>query len=743
MEAPAPDPRSVRPGTALGRVAVAITYVGLYELAALWGRDIQVLPGITPWFPAVGLTVGLLVGFGPRWLPVAFAAELISGVWVYNIDATFTVAQILLNTAIITGSYAAAAFVLRNLLRIDTSLRDFRSLFWLLTVAVIAFPLVTAFGGVEMRVWAGADQASHYFEEVRTWWIGDAIGIVSVAPVVLTVGAAVINRRQPNIGNLVRRGEAATQLVLILALPYVIYALQGSNHRLLFMSFLPVVWVATTRGFLVTTLAVLYTNAASTAAANWQGAGGLDLTDVQSFMLTLAVMSLGVAAATRELRRSRAKLAYRAAHDELTQLPNRGTFFTRLREALQSGEEVAVVFFDIDRMRIVGDSLGLEVMDRLLAEIGERVERAVGSDCTVSRYGGDEFAVLVRGPHAGQRGRQVAARIVTALKNPFQLHERELCAPASVGVAVARGPAEDAGSVLRRADLARAEAKRRGGGLWVAYDEGLGARVHEMQTLEQDLRVALARRQFSVVYQPIFALPDPTIVFVESLARWVHPERGSVAPAVFIPIAESTGVVRDIGRFVLEQACFRASTWSGQDGHGPPVVSVNVSVSQLGDDELIADVTRALERSGLPPQRLALEITESMALDDPEATVAYLQRLRSLGVQLWIDDFGAGYSSLGHLHRLPVSVVKIDRVFSEQLGGPGETVVTSVVQLGRAMDFAVVAEGVESDEQLVALARLGVDAVQGYGMARPMSADELAARLVSPSAGLPTAPTGT
>lgn len=729
MEASAPDPRSIRPGTVPGRVAVAIAYTGLYLLAALWGRDIQVLPGITPWFPAVGLTVGLLVGFGPRWLPVAFVAELISGVWIYDIDATFTVLQILLNTAVIAGSYACASVVLRNALRIDTSLRDFRSLFWLLVVAVIAFPLVTAFGGVGMRVWAGADQASKYFEEVRTWWIGDAIGIVSVAPVVLTVGAAVINRRKPNVGALARRGEALAQLLLILALPYVIYGLQGNEHRLLFLSFLPVVWVAVTRGFLITSLAVLYTNAASTAAANWRGPGALDLTDVQSFMLTLAVMCLGVAAATRELRRSRAKLAYRAAHDELTQLPNRGTFFARLREALASGDEVAVVFFDVDRGRIVGDSLGLEVMDRMLAEVGARVERVVGSGCLVSRYGGDEFAVLVQGQAAAARGAKAAGQVVTALKQPFQLEDRELCAPASVGISVARGGADGAGTLLRHADLARAEAKRRGGETWVAYDETLGARVQELHTLEQDLRLALAGHQFSIQFQPIFALPDCEIAYAESLVRWLHPVRGAIAPDLFIPIAESTGLVRDITRFVLDQACLTASTWPEHNGRGAPVVSVNVSVSQLDDDELIVDVARALQRSGLEPSRLALEITESMALDDPEATVAYLNRLRALGIQLWIDDFGAGYSSLGHLHRLPVSAVKIDRMFAEQLGGPGETVVTSVVHLGRAMNFRVVAEGVETKAQLACLTRLGVDAVQGYGLAQPLTPEELEARL--------------
>jgi diguanylate cyclase (GGDEF)-like protein len=733
MEALSPDPRSVRPRTWIARACVAVAYTALYLGAAYWGREMQISEGITPWFPAVGLTLALLVGFGPGYLPVAFVAELISGTVIYDIDATFTAGQVLLNTLIITGTYAGAAVVLRNWLRIDTSMRDFRSLFWLLAVGVILFPLFTAFAGVGMRVWAGASDGAHYFDDVRTWWIGDAIGIVSAAPVVLTFGAAVMNRRQPNIGAIGRRSEAIAQAALVLGLPYALYALQGNEHRLLFLSFLPVIWVALTRGFLVTSAAVLYTNAASTAAAHWQGQGALDLTDVQTFMLTLAIMSLGVAAATRELRRSRAALAHRAAHDELTRLPNRGTFFQRRCEVMDSGDEVAVVFFDVDRLRIVGDSLGLEVMDRLLAEIGQRVEYAVG-DCLVSRYGGDEFAVLIHGSGAAGRGQAAAERIVAVLKNPFQLAEHEVHAPASVGIAIGRGGRDDAGTVLRHADLARAEAKRLGGDAAVLYGEELGVRVHERHTLERELRAALERSQFSVVFQPIFSLPGRDVVYVESLARWTHPARGKVSPGTFIPVAEETGVIRDIGRFVLEVACQRAASWPAVSPEGGPMVSVNVSVCQLGDESLIMDVDRALTRSGLPPGRLALEITESMALDDPEETVAFLHRLRSLGVELWIDDFGAGYSSLGHLHRLPVSVVKVDRMFTEQLGfgSPGESVVSSVVQLARAMGLRVIAEGVENEEQLGHLARLGVDGVQGFGLSRPLTPDDLQSVVLEP-----------
>ena len=731
VEASAHNPLEVRPRGTLAHVLVALTYVGLYQLAALWGRDVatqtaESLPGVAPWFPAAGLTVALLVGFGLRWAPVVFVAELISGVAIFQIDETFTTLQIVLNAAIIAATFSAAAFVLRDVLRIDTSLRDVRSSVWLLVVAVGVAPLVSALSGVGMRVWAGADQGSEYLDLVRTWWVGDAIGIASVTPAVLTIGSALINRARPRLGAHTDRLPDALQAVFVIATPFVLYAIQGEHHRLLFLSAFPVIWVAVTRGFLVTSVAVLYTNAACTAAAHWQGLGALDLTDVQTFMLTLAVMSLGVAAATRELRRGRSVLAYQASHDELTGLANRGSFFTSLREAVEQGDELAVIFFDVDRLRIVGDSLGLEVMDALLAEVGARVDYAVGKGCTVARYGGDEFAMLLTGPDAGQRGQEVAARIVAVLRTPFQLEAHELLAPASVGVA-ARVDGEGAGSLLRRADLARAEARRLGGDRWVAYSEDLGARAHERHNLERHLRGALERDELRAVYQPIYSVAKGEVVYVESLVRWLQPSRGDVVPAVFIPLAEETGRIADITRFMLDAACKRASTWPRTSDTGPPVVTVNVSVCQLGDDQLVDDVREALEMTGLPPERLALEITESMALENPDETVEFLHRLSGLGVQLMIDDFGAGYSSLGHLHRLPVSVVKIDRMFAERLapGGAGETIVRSVVQLARGLGLSVVAEGVETDEQLAQLGGLGCDAVQGYGLSRPVSGDDL------------------
>ena len=739
MEASPRNPLEVRPGSHVASLLVGATYVGLYLLAALWGRDVATavgtVPGVAPWFPAAGLSMALLVGFGLRWAPVVFLAELISGPLIFNIDATFTAPQVVLNAAAIAGAFTIGAWVLRDLVRIDTSLRDMRSLVWLLVVGVGAAPLLAALAGVGMRVWAGPDPASLYFDEVRTWWVGDAIGVASVTPAVLTVGSAFINRVRPSFGPPSEGLRDFGQTIVVLCAPFALYALQGAQHRLLLVSAFPVIWVAVTRGFLITSVTVLYTNAACTAAADLQGLGGLDLTDIQTFMLTLAVMSLGVAAATRELRRSRTALAYRATHDELTGLPNRGSFFRRLREAVEGWGDVSVIFFDIDRARAVGDAVGLEVMDGLLVQVAERVSRAVGPDCTLARYGGDEFAILICGPNAERRGAEVAGLLVSVLRIPFHEGEHELFAPASVGLATAVRPHDEAGNVLRRADMARAQARRRGGDTWIAYSEELGARVSEWHGVEHQLRGALERADMRVEYQPIFALPGREVVYVESLVRWRDAERGDVSPVAFIPVAEATGAIRHIGRFVLRAACMEAAKWPATQNGVAPIVTVNVSVRQLGDDRLIADIERALEQSGLPPSRLALEITESMGLEDPEATIAFLHRLRGLGPVLMIDDFGCGYSSLAHLHRLPVSVVKLDRVFASDLGqgNAGEAVVGSVVHLARGLSLKVVAEGVESDEQLRHLHRLGCDAVQGFGMSRPLAPEALQELLGRPS----------
>jgi diguanylate cyclase (GGDEF)-like protein len=727
------DPLAARPEGVLGVALVAVLYVALYLLAALWGRDVEALPGITPWFPPAGLTVALLVGFGLRWAPLAFLAELTSGIVVYDIDSTFTAGQILLNTAAITAAYGGAAFLLRSVLRIDPALRDVRSLVWFGLLAVVVAPLVAGLAGVAMRDWAGAGSDASYLDEVRTWWVGDAIGVVSVAPAALAVGSALLGHRGPRIGRLHFRAELVAQTAAVAIAPFAIYAIQGDRHRLLFLAVLPVLWVALTRGFLMTAVAVLYTNAACTLAADWQGPGALDLTDVQSFMLTLAVMALGAAAGTRELRRSRAEIAHRASHDPLTQLPNRGEFFTRLRGAVATERELAVVFFDVDRLKIVGDSLGFEVMDRLLVQIGDRVSAAVSDGCLVSRYGGDEFAVLVVGADAGTRSERAAERIVNALRVPFRVGDQEIVALTSVGVAVAEDEGEDAGRVLRRADIARAQAKRRGGDRWVVYDEALGTLVRARHALERGLRAALANEEFDLAFQPIYALPHCEVTHVEALVRWRHPKRGLVSAGEFIPLAEEVGLVAQIGRFVLDRACKEAVRWPATSAAGPPSVTVNVSVSQLLDDALVDDVEHALAESGLPAERLALEITETMALQDPEATVAFLHRLRAIGVELMIDDFGSGYSSLGYLHRLPVAVVKVDRAFTSDLGPgrPGEAVVGAVGTLADNLGLRVVAEGVETSGQLTRVRLLGCDAAQGFGLARPMPAVELETVLAS------------
>jgi diguanylate cyclase (GGDEF)-like protein len=345
------------------------------------------------------------------------------------------------------------------MLRIDTSLGDMRSILWFLVVGVGIAPLVSGLLGVGMRVWAGANPASDYFDQVRTWWVGDAIGIASVTPAVLTIGAAWLAGARPRVGRLDRFRDRIQALV-VLGSPFLLYALQGEQHRLLFISAFPVIWVAVTRGFMITSVTVLYTNAACTLAASWQGLGGLDLTDVQTFMLTLAVASLAVAAYTRELRRSRAELAHQAAHDFLTGLPNRRTFFFRLSDAVAAGGELSVVFFSLDRLKIVGDSLGLEIMDRLLVQVGERVAGAVGAGCFICRYGGDEFAVLlVETSKAGAR--LYADRIRYVLSSYQFAHRRRVTA--SFGIAsLPEDVAPTADDLIQAADEALYAAKRAG-----------------------------------------------------------------------------------------------------------------------------------------------------------------------------------------------------------------------------------------------------------------------------------------
>jgi diguanylate cyclase (GGDEF)-like protein len=429
-----------------------------------------------------------------------------------------------------------------------------------------------------------------------------------------------------------------------------------------------------------------------------------------------------------ERRAAEQRLAHMARHDQLTGLPNRLYFAEHMR-AVFSGprpeRELALLCIDLDRFKIVNDTLGHPVGDALLREAGNRLRACAGPGALVVRLGGDEFAIVLGSAAAGTDGQPeaataVAQRVVTALGLPFELDGQHVSVGGSVGIAIGSETLNTAEALLKSADLALYRAKGEGRGVWRFFEADMDLRMQARRELERDLREAVAQEQFEVFYQPLMQGSSGISGF-EALVRWRHPERGLVSPNDFIPLAEEVGLIPVIGRWVLQRACADAAQWPAQ-----LKVAVNLSPSQFRGN-LVGEVEAALATSGLSPSLLELEITESIMLADEEQVLATLHRLRALGVRIAMDDFGTGYSSLGYLRRFPFDKIKIDQSFVRNMTDREDclAIVRAVIGLGRSLGMSVNAEGVETRDQLDALMGEGCLEVQGYYFSKPKPAGEV------------------
>jgi diguanylate cyclase (GGDEF)-like protein len=435
-------------------------------------------------------------------------------------------------------------------------------------------------------------------------------------------------------------------------------------------------------------------------------------------------------------RATEAQLHYQARHDSLTGLANRTLLVERLRDALHHAARartaVALIFLDIDNFKVVNDSLGHEAGDQLLANAAHRIERVLRFGDTLARFGGDELAVVCSDVHDITDVRAVAQRIAGVFEEPFLLDDSEVFISVSVGIAISDGPRDTPERLVRDADVAMFTAKALGRDRIEVFDDAMRARAVERLDIERSLRRALLRDELRVHYQPLVSFDCSEVIGFEALLRWEHPERGLLGPGDFLSIAEETGLIVPIGAWVLREVCKQASRWAADADEGAALgVAVNLSARQLAHPDLVATVAEALAQSGLPPQLLVLEITESVLMTDRELAVVILHALRSLGVRLSIDDFGTGQSSLGYLKTLPVDSLKIDRSFVDGLGtDPDDSaIVEAVVHLGHALGLTVTAEGIETPKQLSELRALGCDLGQGFYFARPQPS-EVAAALV-------------
>ena len=429
-----------------------------------------------------------------------------------------------------------------------------------------------------------------------------------------------------------------------------------------------------------------------------------------------------------------AKAVHQSVHDALTDLPNRTLFHDRVEHALAGAKRrntrVAVLFLDLDRFKHINDVHGHHAGDELLVGVARRLRHALRAGDTVARLGGDEFAVLLEDIREPADATGVAESIAAALTKPFAVAGREHFVTASIGIALSHARAEEPGMLLRNADAAMYRAKEKGRAGYELFDEDMRARMTYRLQVEAELQAALDEDQLELWFQPQLSLPDRRLVGAEALLRWRHPERGLLAAGEFIPVAEDSGLIVPLGLWALERACRTAAGWQARWPDAPPLsVSVNLSARQLAQPRLAGAIGAILARAGVQPQDLVLEITESVLLDDADTPRATLTALRELGVQLALDDFGTGYASLAYLRRLPLSGLKVDRSFVDGLGTDPEAtaIVEAVCGIAKGMGLDLTAEGVETEEQLAELARIGYPFGQGYLFARPLPPAEFLA----------------
>jgi diguanylate cyclase (GGDEF)-like protein len=443
---------------------------------------------------------------------------------------------------------------------------------------------------------------------------------------------------------------------------------------------------------------------------------------MQELERVISVRTRGLEAATRQLR-------HLATHDALTGLPNRVLLDDRLTQAMahvdRDGRTFALMVCDLDRFKLVNDSLGHAAGDELLQEVGRRLSGLVRSTDTVARIGGDEFVMLITSVERPEDAKGLAIRAVEVLQAPVRIAQVDVHTSPSIGIAFYPQDGKTIEALIAHADAAMYCAKQRGRGCVQCFEGDMSAGLDNRVQLESDLHQAIALKQFELYYQPKVHTNTGAVRSAEALIRWMHPERGVIAPDAFIPLAEDCGLIGAIGEWVVQEACRQARAWRVA-GLAPMRVSVNLSPSQFRGSGLIHTIRRALDDAGLEPQYLEVELTESAVMSDPEESIAILEQLSAMGVLVSVDDFGTGYSSMSYLRRLPIDKLKIDRVFINEIVSRPEdaSIVRAIVSLAHSLRLKVVAEGVETPAQLDFLKAVGCDEYQGFHFSRPVPARE-------------------
>lgn len=602
--------------------------------------------------------------------------------------------------------------------------------------ALVAAPLgcaVNAGVGVFSLHAFGDMPESMVLRSLWVWWLGDLLGVYLIAPLLLT--ASRWDLLPTNKGARLEGLVLLLGMMLLTRLMMQYVDLLRPAEIVLFVLLPGVLWAALRFSVTGASLAI-FLSALIVLGVGVISFGGLtvattprDIFGLQISMVTMALGGLFVSSALTERRYSEMRLDMLANHDPLTGLPNRSYFQDFLTHALARAQreklQVSLLFIDLDRFKHINDSQGHEVGDQVLRVVANRLDAELRADDFVARLGGDEFAVVLSHPPASRAASRVARKLIKALAESFKLEQRRYAIGASIGISVYPDDGLDANTLLRQADLAMYQAKQRRSGFEYFSDE-LNTVAQQQLNLETGLRRALERKELVLVYQPKVDLANGQVVGLEALVRWLPNSGGIIWPDQFIPVAEETGLILPLGRWVIRAACEQWVLWRDA-GLNPPPVAVNLSPRQFSDARLIDDIESILNDTGMEVAYLQLEVTESAAMENPMRTFDMLDALRRRGLHVYIDDFGTGHSNLGQLKRMPIDTLKIDKSFVDDVltDSDGAEITNAIIRLSHALNMRVVAEGVESVEQVAFLKKQGCDEIQGYVVAKPLPPDKV------------------
>ncbi|CAN5604609.1 hypothetical protein BH24ACT21_BH24ACT21_11910 [soil metagenome] len=701
---------------------------------------------VTVWSPQEGLNFALLFVFGLRYWPALLLNTPLHAIFVSGSSLS------LLETGVFdvveTSIYAGAALLVVRWINIDRTLRHQRDVIWFVGVVCLAAPLAVSLTIVPFLTATAHLATENLLGNILSWWAGDATGIAMVAPVLLiflsrfsrlwdeTPGEDNARVAWPSREEL---PELAAQVLAIFAAVFIAYGLSSSKTlEYSYFAFIPVVWIAVRNGLVRTTSMLVLINVFAVTLVGVQGVRDSGIT-LQFSLMTLTIVGLLAGGIVTQRNRASERMRHEAFHDPLTGLPNRRLFTRRLEKAihraeLDPGYYFAVLFLYLDRFKSINTNRGHQFGDRLLEVVAERLASNLGQEDTVARFGGDEFVLLLDGIDSKQEAARKADRLLEAFEEPYSLKGNRIYTSASIGIVTGKSDKSDSGesekepeNLLRDADLALRHAKTSPQTKYLFFDEEMRRWANERFRLEEDLRRAVSEEEWTLEYQLIYPAGSDRPVGAEALVRWRHPGREPIPPDHFIPLAEETGLIVDLGHRILLRACRQMRSWRSS-GHALSRISVNVSPLQLEHPRFAESVLETIEESGIAAQHLQLEFTEYWRINTPEVEKT-LRRLAEAGISLVIDDFGTGYSSLDYLGRLPFHGLKIDRSFiqalPEKAGGRNKSIVEATLALSSKMGLEATAEGVETTAQLDYLHAQGCDLGQGYLFGKPKPAEEV------------------